>query len=183
MNEGKTPPNNPFDDLGDHPKPGTSSKSRTPLSDEEKERIKDLALKGLGVSEIAREMKHSKSSVSRVLKSLKTAKAIVIAKAGRIVDEKLHASQDLRKIHNRAFQILEKLKTETKENAEKYGLIVLKACQAVRKDLELQLRICEALYNAEEVARWQNELMDILGEIDPDARERFYRRYQERRPV
>ena len=134
MSEGKTPPNNPFDDLGDHKKPGTSSKSRTPLSAEEKERIKDLALKGLGVSEIAREMKHSKSSVSRVLKSLKTPKALVIAKAGRIVDEKLHASQDLRKIHNRAFQILEKLKTETKENAEKYGLIVLKACQAVHAE-------------------------------------------------
>ena len=72
--------------------------------------------------------------------------------------------------------ILDKLQTETAETAEKYGIIVLKACEAVRRDLELQLKICEALYNVEEVAKWQNELLDILGEIDPEARERFYGR-------
>ena len=182
MSEGKGP-TNPFDEPGEHKKPGGGSKSRTPVSDEEKERIKDLALKGLGVSEIAREMKRCTSIVSRVLKPLKMAKVLIIAKAGRIVDEKLNATKDLRRIHNRAFQLLEKLKIESVESAEKYGFVVLKACEAIRKDLELQLRICESLYNAEEVARWQNELMDILGEIDPDARERFYRRYQEKRPI
>jgi hypothetical protein len=72
---------------------------------------------------------------------------------------------------------------ETAETAEKYGLLVLKACEAIRRDLELQLKICEALYNVEEVAKWQNEVMDILGEVAPDARDRFYQRMQERRPL
>jgi hypothetical protein len=32
---------------------------------------------------------------------------------------------------------------------------VLKACDAVRKMLETQLRIWEALYRVEEITRWQ----------------------------
>jgi transposase len=168
---------NPFDSLG------TNSKSKQPLPHEEKEQIKSLALKGLGVNEIAREMKRSASTVSRVLKEMKISNVVTVAKAGRILDEKLNAAEQLKKINKRANTILDKLKMETAETAEKYGLLVLKACEAIRRDLELQLKICEALYNVEEVAKWQNEVMDILGEVAPDARDRFYQRMQERRPL
>jgi IS30 family transposase len=174
---------NPFNDPGKGEHPATNSNPCEPLTKEELERIKCLFSKGIGVNEVAREMKRSASTVSRALKKMKISKAVGVARAGRLLDQKLNASQDLRKIHDRAIQILDKLRTETSETAEKYALLVLKACDAVRRDLELHLRIWEALYNVEEVAKWQNELMDILGEIDPDARERFYTRLQEKRPV
>ena len=172
----------PLGDPGKGAHPATNSNPRAPLTKEEKETIKNLISEGMGVNEVARQLKRSASTVSRALKKIKISKAVGVARAGRLFDQKLNASQDLRKIHDRAIQILDRLKTETSETAEKYALIVLKACDAVRKDLELHLRIWEALYNVEEVAKWQNELMDILAEIDPDARERFDSRLEERRP-
>jgi IS30 family transposase len=174
---------NPFEDLGKEEHLATNSNPREPLTKEELERIKCLFSEGIGVNEIARNVKRSASTVSRALKKMKISKAVGVAKAGRMLDQKLNAFKQLRKINNRANLIMDRLQTETAETAEKYGIIVLKACEAVRRDLELQLKICEALYNVEEVAKWQNELLDILGEIDPEARERFYGRLQEKRPI
>jgi hypothetical protein len=179
MNEAK----NPFDDIGNNEQDRTNSHPRTFLSPDEKDQIKELRLKGVGVNEIAREMKRSPSTISKVLRSLKISKLITVAGTKRLMDNKLRAFEDLKKIHNRTMQMLDTLKTQTEADSGKNGILVLKACEGIRKDLELFLRLCEVLYNVEEVARWQSELMDVLGEMDPDARERFYRRLQERRPV
>jgi IS30 family transposase len=155
--------------------PETNFNPRQPTSEEEKERIKALALKGLGVNEIAREVKRSPATVSRVLKGLKISKAITIAKAGKILDEKLDAAQQLKKINKKANEILDRTDPASPE-------VVLKAMAEIRGQLKLQLEIFQALYNVEEVAKWQNEMMDILGEVAPDVRERFYQRLHERRP-
>ena len=69
------------------------------------------------------------------------------------------------------------------ETAEKHGWLILKACSELRRIVETELRICETLYNAEAVANWQNLLMTILGKVAPDARDEFYRLYEESRPV
>jgi transposase len=174
-------PDNPFMDLGD--KHETSFNPRAPVPSEERERIKELAIKGLSLGEIARKVNRSKATVSRIVKSLKLSKSIAIAKAGRILEQKLNAVESLYKIHHKAFQIIDRLTIKNAENANEYGFIVLKACDAVRKMLETQLRIWEALYRVEEITRWQNDLMETLAEELPDARERFYRRLQERRPI
>ena len=87
--------------------PETNFKSKQPTSEEEKERIKSLALKGLGVNEIAREVKRSPATVSRLLRSMKISKAITIAKAGKLLDEKLDAAEQLKKINKKANQILD----------------------------------------------------------------------------
>ena len=86
---------NPFDDLETNFK---HKQTTQPTSNEEKERIKSLALKGLGVNEIAREVKRSPATVSRLLKGMKISKAITIAKAGKLLDETLDAAQQLNKI-------------------------------------------------------------------------------------
>jgi IS30 family transposase len=164
---------NPFDNLETNFK---HKQTTQPTSNEEKERIKSLALKGLGVNEIAREVKRSPATVSRLLRSMKISKAITIAKAGKLLDEKLDASEQLKKINKKANQILDSTDPASPE-------IVLKAMAEIRGQLKLQLEIFQALYNVEEVAKWQNEVMDILGEVAPDARDRFYQRMHERRPL
>lgn len=160
----------------------TNSRPRKPLTKEELERIKSLLSDGMGVNEIARELNRSASAVSRAVKKMKISKAVAISKAGRLFDQKLNAIEKLRKIDNRAIQILDNLKIDSTKTALKYGPMVLRCCAAVRKNLDLQVRIWKALYNIESVARWQNELMDLLGEIDPEIRELFYIRLQERKP-
>jgi DNA-binding LacI/PurR family transcriptional regulator len=127
------------------------------------------------LNEIAREVKRSPATVSRVLKGLKISKAITIAKAGKILNEKLDAAQQLKKINKKANEILDRTDPASPE-------VVLKAMAEIRGQLKLQLEIFQALYNVEEVAKWQNEVMDILGEVAPDVRDRFYQRLHERRP-
>ena len=88
----------------------------------------------------------------------------------------LDAAEQLKKINKKANQILDSTDPSSPE-------IVLKAMAEIRGQLKLQLEIFQALYNVEEVAKWQNEVMDIIGEVAPDARDRFYQRMHERRPL
>lgn len=174
---------NHLNNLGKGEHLATNSSPREPLTKEELERIESLISDGMGINEVSRELNRSASTVSRAVKKMKISKAVSISKAGRLFDQKLNALEKLRKIDNRAIQILDNLKIDSTETALKYGAIILRSCDAVRRDLELQIRIWEALYNIEQVARFQNELINILAEVDFDARERFYARLQERRPV
>jgi len=123
--------------------PETNFNPRQPTSEEEKERIKSLALKGLGVNEIAREVKRSPATVSRLLRRMKISKAITIAKAGKLLDEKLDAAEQLKKINKKANQILDSTDPASPE-------IVLKAMAEIRGQLKLQLEIFQALYNVNE---------------------------------
>ncbi len=116
--------NNPFENLGIETQPATNSEPRKPLSGEELERIKSLYSDGIGVNEISRELKRSASTVSRALKKMKISKAVSIAKAGRLFEEKINAVQVLKKINDRALQILDSVKTDTTKTAAKYGFIV-----------------------------------------------------------
>lgn len=152
------------------------SNTRKAIPEEERERIKALALKGLGINEIARQVKRSAASVSRIVKTLRASGIMAITRANRIADQKLDAAEQLKKINKKANQILDSTDPKSPD-------IVLKAMAEIRGQLKLQLEIFQALYNVEEVAKWQNELMEILGEIAPDARDRFYQRLRERRPI
>jgi IS30 family transposase len=177
----KPKPDNPFDNLGDldgkvkkKSKPETNFTPPGNLTEEEKERIKVLASEGKGVNEIARTLKRSAATVSRAFKKLHISKAVALFKAGKLVDQKLNAAQQLRKINDKANAILDD--TDPKDPDT-----VLKAMAEIRNQLKLQLDIFQTLYNLEEVAKWQNEILDILGEVAPDARDRFYERLQQRR--
>ena len=171
-----TEPANPFENLGQEEKkpPGTNSTPPGKLTDEELERIKVLASEGKGVNEIARTLKRGAATISRAFQKLHISKAVALFKAGKMVDQKLNACQQLRKINDKANLILD-------ETDPKDPDTVLKAMAEIRCQLKLQLDIFQALYNLEEVAKWQNEILDILGEVAPDARDRFYERLQQRR--
>ena len=106
-----------------------------------------------------------------------------MAKSGKLVQEKLDAAQQLKKINERINQILDDNSCQDPEKGLGDPDLVLKAAAEIRGQLKLQLEIFQALYNVEEVAKWQAEILDILGEVAPDARERFYERLQQRRAV
>jgi phage-related tail protein len=93
------------------------------------------------------------------------------------------ARQVMEKITKRADAILEKFTNLDEEKVRKDGWLILKACSELRHILETELRICETLYNAEAVAKWQELLLTILGKVAPDARDEFYRIYQDSLPI
>lgn len=155
-------PENPFDDLGENPgkkkSPETNFTSPAKLTPEEGERIKALASEGKGVNKIARTLKRSPATVSRAFKKLHISKAVALFKAGRMVDEKVNAAQQLKKINQKANKILYETDPQDPD-------IVLKAMAEIRCQLKLQLEIFQALYNLEEAAKWQELLMTILGKV------------------
>ena len=177
---------NPFKKLGETENPETNFTPKRPpttLSVEELDRIKALGSEGKGVNEVARILARSPATVSRCFKKLKLSGMAAIAKAGSLVQEKLDAAQQLKKINERINQILDEHSQKDAEKGVWDPEIVLKAAAEIRGQLKLQLEIFQALYNVEEVAKWQAEILDILGEVAPDARDRFYQRLQQRRAV
>lgn len=187
-------PKTPFDNFGEDPTgkpedrktgghPETNSPPSPPLSAQEKDTIRRLASEGKGVNEIARELKRSPATVSRAFKKMNLAKAIALNKAQRFLDEKLTARQVMEKITQKADAILSKFQNLDEETVKKNGWLILKACSELRHIVETELRICETLYNAEAVAKWQELLLTILGKVAPDARDEFYRQYEAARPI
>jgi IS30 family transposase len=178
---------NPLDNLGSRPeknKPETNftpQSAAAPLSEEEKKRIKSLASEGKGVNEIARILGRSPATVSRTFKKLNISQAVALIRAGKFVEEKLNAGAQLKKINEKINLILDDATRREQEQGTPDPELAIKAAAEIRNQLKLQLEIFQTLYNVEEVARWQNEILDILGEVAPDARERFYERLQHRR--
>lgn len=56
--------------------------------------------------------------------------------------------------------------------------IALKAMLEIRGQLTLQLEIFKTLYGAEGQQEFQNEVLDVIGEIDPNARREILRRLE-----
>jgi hypothetical protein len=52
----------------------------------------------------------------------------------------------------------------------------LRGMQEIRNQLEFQFKILERLYNAEAIASFQKEILEIIGSIDPNARDEIIRR-------
>jgi hypothetical protein len=48
----------------------------------------------------------------------------------------------------------------------------------IRGQLTLQLEIFKTLYGAESQQEFQNEVLDVIGEISPDARREILRRLE-----
>ena len=53
----------------------------------------------------------------------------------------------------------------------------------VRKQIELQVKIYETIYNIQLVAEFQEEILDILKQVDPDIRKDVVRKLKERRSM
>ncbi len=108
---------------------------------EELGRIKALASEGKGVNEIARILGRSPATVSRCFKKLKLTGVAAMAKAGKLVQEKLDAAQQLRKINERINQILDDNSCRDPEKGLGDPDLVLKAAAEIRGQLKLQLEI------------------------------------------
>jgi hypothetical protein len=91
-----------------------------------------------------------------------------------------------------ALQILEsqvrKVRTGKGENAEEiteYRFrdpreLAFKAMQEIRGQLKLQLEIFQALYATQAVQQFQAEVLEIIGNVSPEARDEIIRRLNEK---
>ncbi len=164
----------------------------------------DIA-KHLGVSKstISGRLKALKIAVS---------KDVTLRSAGEIVRKELDTVGQLQKINrdanelldvlmrwnrgdDEALQILEtqvrKVKIGRGENAEEiteYKFkdpreLALAAMKEIRGQLKLQLELYQALFDMQAVQQFQTEVLDVIGSIDPDAREQIINRLAEKNAI
>ena len=93
---------------------------------------------------------------------------------------------------NEALQILESQKTvrvgKKEEQVVEYRLkdpreLALKAMGEIRNQLKLQLDIYQALYDVRAAEEFQREVLEAIGEVAPDVRDRIVSNLQEKRAI
>ena len=151
--------------------------------------LEQLVRDGNGVSEIARKLGVSKGAVSKRLKNLRVGitKDVVLRSAPQIVDRQLNAMDQLKRINtliNSELDYIEKnIETATGEQRKELQEQRLKHVAEVRKQLGLLLDIAQALYNAEEVAAFQQSVLEEIGHAAPEVRDRILQRLNERQAI
>ena len=170
--------------------------------------------KGLGVSEIAKELGFSKGSVSKALKRLNVAvtKDVALRSAPELVAKGISALDQLQKINDYANELLDLLmrwnrgddealqilesqvrkvrvgKGKDAELIKQYRFkdpreLALRAMSEIRGQLQTQMELFKTLYNAEEVAKFQQIVMEEIGHAAPEVRDKILQRLNERRAV
>lgn len=174
--------------------------------------LKGLLLEGYGVSEIAQKLGVTKGAVSKRIKKIGAAinRDIVLRHAGDVVERKLDTLKQLQKINDNAnelldllmrwgrgdegaLQILEsqvrRVKVKgTDEEITEYRFkdpreLSLKAMAEIRGQLKLQFEIFQGLYDMRAVAEFQAEVLEAIGAVAPETRNRIVSALQGRRAI
>ncbi len=176
--------------------------------------LQKLLDQGFNQVEIAKHFGVSKVAVCKKIKRLSEGKTkvTVLEKAGQIVENKLDAIEQLKKINdyanelldllmrwNRgdkaALQVLESQVTNRKvrigkktEFVKEYKFsdprqLALRAMGEIREQLRLQLEIFKALYDMQTVKEFQEEVLDVIGSVDPELKDRIIWRLKQRRAI
>ena len=122
----------------------------------------------------------SLAAVSRMRKTLElpdaVSKNVALEAAPKIVAKHLDCIQQLQDINADARKVLDDLSgSEDKMDRQ----IVLKACAEVRKQLSLQLDIFHLMYDMTAIADFQREVLAVIGECAPQARDEIVKRLKE----
>lgn len=175
-------------------------------------KLNQLLTQGKSGKECARILGVSEPTICKARKKLSLAvvKNVTLESGHRVMQEHLDTLGQLRKINesanelldllmrwNRgdkeALQILEgqvrKIRVKgSEEEVTEYRFkdpreLALKAMAEIRGQLNLQMEIFQTLYDVRKVAEFQQEVLQIIGEVDEDARNRIISRLRQRNAV
>jgi predicted transcriptional regulator len=151
--------------------------------------LDQLVRKGRTVSQIAEELKVTKGAVSKALKRLSVAltKDVVLRSAPKIVDRQIDAMGQLKKINdliNKELDYIESnIQTATGADRKDFQKQRLEHVAEIRKQVDLLLDIAKTLYDTEEVAAFQQIILEEIGRAAPEVQDRIVSRLNERRAI
>ena len=175
-------------------------------------KLNQLLKAGKSQREVAQVFDVTEGAISKAKKELNIAvvKNVTLESAHKVVDKNLDAVAQLQKINKAANQLLDELMGKEKVVQELATVVnkinegnpadvkgitklvkqiisdkntALKACQEIRGQLSLQLDIFKTLYDMEAVAEFQREVLEIIGEVEPNAKRQIIQRLKERSAV
>lgn len=168
---------------------------------------------GLTVRQIARKAGLAPSTVSvRIRKMKKDITKGVITKpnAQRLIKKEINAFDQLQKINNdanemldlvmrwqrgdkEALQIMESQVREVRvgdstEFIKEYKMkdpreLALRCMSEIRGQLDMQLKIMQALFDLKASAEFQEEIIQAIGEVDKDVRDRIIENLEKKRAI
>jgi len=167
---------------------------------------------GKSQKDIARVMGVSEAAICKAKKELNIniVKNVALETAHRVVDKNLDAVAQLQKINQDANELLDLLmrwnrgdeaalqvlESQVKKvrvgKMEKFveefkfkdpRELALRAMQEIRGQLSLQLDIFKTLYDMQAIAEFQREVLEAIGEVAPNVRDRIIKRLKESRAL
>ena len=157
----------------------------------DKEKLIKLRAEGKTQSECAKIFDVTVQAVSKMEQRMR--KEVVGAAnrygAHRIVQKELHAADQLTKINEHANQLLDTMVEEVVgedgkvEVRVKHPELMLKTCAEIRGQLKLQLEIFQSLYDLQANAEFQEEVLTIIGELEPEARRKIVHNLNQRKAL
>jgi hypothetical protein len=174
--------------------------------------LEQLVKEGNGVSEIAKKLGVTKGAVSKRLKALDVAitKNVTLHHAGKIVERKIDTIGQLLKINDYANELLDGLMHSDRKDdpaalipgdqnpnmssfdweeddsdfkPKERGELALRAMAEIRSQLKLQLEIFNSLYNLTAAAEFQKEVLESIGTVSRETKERIIRNLQKSRAI
>lgn len=172
-------------------------------------KLNQLLRKGKLQKDIAEYFNVSRAAVSKAVKDLDIAvtRDVSAEAAPKVITRNLQTLAQLQKINDNANELLDLcmrwqrgddealqiLESQVRKvrvgKTDKYiermkfkdpRDIALKAMAEIRNQLALQLSIFESLYNLQAAADFQTEVLDVIGSIDKDARNRIIKKLAEK---
>ena len=127
--------------------------------------------------EIAQVFGVTESAISKAKKELNhcVVKNVALENAHNIVSRELDTVGQLYKINEQANRLLDEL--EGKPDLK------LKIMAEIRGQLRLQLEIFQALYDMKAVQEFQTEVLQTIGEIDRNVRDKIIDKLNQRRAI
>jgi len=175
-------------------------------------KLKQLVNDGLNCTQIAKRLGVTKGAISQRLKALNLAasKEVALVRAAEVVRKELNTVEQLQKINDYANEILDLLMRWNRGDEEALQILesqvrtvkvkgqeeevteyrfkdprelALKAMQEIRGQLKLQLEIFQALYDIQAVAEFQKEVLETIGNVSPETRDKIIYRLKEKRAI
>ncbi len=148
--------------------------------------LEKLIRDGNSQGQAARLIGVSKQAVSATLKRLKASNersALSVSEpvVKALVGSKIDGMKQLKKINDTVIHEINFLNQKIKDSndGEREDLVFqrLKHIAEIRKQLGLLLDISKELYNVEEVQRFQQMVLDTIGEVDENVRNKIIERF------
>ncbi len=154
----------------------------------DKIKLNHMIMAGKSQREIAKHFGVTPGAVSQVKKELNinVVKSMALESAHRVVERNLDAVGQLAKINQKANLILdEMMRTMAENNLSEFQYktvreLALKSMAEVRNQLSLQVEILRTLHDVQQVAAFQEEVLQIISEVDEKAKNEIIKRLKSR---
>jgi DNA-binding transcriptional regulator GbsR (MarR family) len=152
-------------------------------------KLRQMAKEGKKIKEMAVALGVAHSTVSRSLQKIGVAVAgeIALSKAREIVERDLQVKDGLLEIYRAVFREIDVIQAALKDAEGETRAVLqdrlLKHVGEIRKQLALAAEVSRTLFNIEEVKAFQEIVLEEIGAVDTDVKNRIVKRLVDRRAV